>query len=111
MTRGAISSTHKAVQLYYRTLEDYAKENIHHETAVRSAFQNLLADTARMHGWLLIPELGERSSRLVWQHNRGQATIATTRKSVSAGLTRCSLRGGHPGPFAQVALTCRTAPY
>src|SRR5438552_1060343 len=57
MTKTSIGPTHKFVQAYYRTLEAYTTQNIYHETAVRSAFQNLLADSARTHGWMLIPEL------------------------------------------------------
>ena len=40
----------KPLQNYYRDLEGFAEQNITHETAVRSAFQNLLADTARAYG-------------------------------------------------------------
>ena len=57
MIKASIGPTHKLVQTYYRTLEDYSAQRVHHETAVRSAFQNLLADSARTNGWMLIPEL------------------------------------------------------
>ncbi len=34
----------------------YAQQGVEHEGAVRSAFQNLLAETGRRVGWTLIPE-------------------------------------------------------
>ncbi len=46
-----------AVKKYYAAMEEYAKAGVQHETAVRSAFQNLLSDTAKKRGWQLIPEL------------------------------------------------------
>ncbi len=52
-----IKPTHRSVKAYYETLKGYAGQDISHETAVRSAFQNLLADVAKLHGWTLIPEL------------------------------------------------------
>jgi hypothetical protein len=55
----------KPVQNYYRDLSGFAEQNITHETAVRSAFQNLLADTARTYDWMLIPELGKQGLRRV----------------------------------------------
>ena len=53
----AIKPTHKAVAVYYEALKAYAGQNVSHETAVRSAFQNLLAETGKLHKWTLIPEL------------------------------------------------------
>ena len=52
-----IKPTHRSVKAYYETLKRYAGQDVSHETAVRSAFQNLLADVAKLHGWTLIPEL------------------------------------------------------
>ena len=45
---------HKAVKSYYAALATYADQIARHEGAVRSAFQNLLSDTGRKHGWTLI---------------------------------------------------------
>lgn len=52
----AVKPTHKAVKAYYETLKNYGTLYVEHETAVRSAFQTLLADAARSHGWTLVPE-------------------------------------------------------
>ncbi len=51
--------TKKDAQLdaYYQTLSEYAEHNATHEGAVSTAFQSLLADTARRHHWTLIPQL------------------------------------------------------
>jgi predicted helicase len=65
MTRRDPTTLSKTLQNYYRDLEAFAKQNITHETAVRSAFQNLLADTARAYDWMLIPELGKKGARRI----------------------------------------------
>ena len=57
-----IKPAHKAVVAYYHTLEQYSGQRVEHELAVRSAFQNLLAETAKPHGWMLIPELIKKVS-------------------------------------------------
>src|ERR1700730_8534 len=62
MPSGAvIKATHKAIQAYYQTLEGYGAHHVEHETALRSAFQNLLAETAKSHRWTLIPEQSIRA--------------------------------------------------
>ena len=48
---------------YYAALEAYEKQGVTHEGALRSAFQNLLAETGRRTGWTLIPELASGSIR------------------------------------------------
>src|ERR1700724_3119441 len=52
-----ITATHKkAIEHYYRELAAYYEHKVTHETAVRSAFQNLLAAFAQSANWILIPE-------------------------------------------------------
>src|SRR5205823_7559842 len=52
-----ITTTHKkAIDHYYKELAAYQEKNVTHETAVRSAFQNLLAAFAQSANWVLIPE-------------------------------------------------------
>ena len=53
----------KDIKDYYAALEAYGKQGITHEGALRSAFQNLLAETGRRTGWTLIPELASGSIR------------------------------------------------
>src|SRR3989440_2694524 len=52
-----ITATHKrAIDHYYQELTAYQTHKVTHETAVRSAFQNLLATFAQSANWTLIPE-------------------------------------------------------
>ncbi len=52
-----ITATHKkAVDQYYHELAAYSEQDVTHETAVRSAFQSLLAVYAPSANWMLIPE-------------------------------------------------------
>ena len=60
--------THKPVKDYYAALERFARLGITHESAVRAAFQALLASCARQCGWTLVPEFalsGRRGKRIV----------------------------------------------
>ena len=45
-----LKPTHKAVKGYYAALARYADQSVGHEGALRSAFQNLLAETGRKVG-------------------------------------------------------------
>ena len=67
-----IKPTHKLVRQYHETLEAYNRQGVQHELALRSAFQNLLTDSARLHGWTLIPEL---SAKVGGQTVRPDATL------------------------------------
>jgi len=51
-----LKPTHKAVAAYYASLAKFAKLGVKHETAVRSAFQELLEHCARQFDWKLVPE-------------------------------------------------------
>jgi len=53
----SIKPTHKAIKTYYQRLQTYRDERVEHEGEVETAFQQLLADTARSHGWTLLPKL------------------------------------------------------
>jgi hypothetical protein len=56
-----VKATHKAILTYYQTLQAYREHDVGHETALRSAFQNLLAEIAKTRRWLLVPEQSNRS--------------------------------------------------
>jgi predicted helicase len=60
-SRGLISPTHRSVHKYYETLEALRKQDVDNEMSVRSAFEFLLAETAKLRGWTLVPELSEKS--------------------------------------------------
>jgi predicted helicase len=51
-----LKPTHKAVAAYYDSLAQFEKLGIKHETAVRSAFQELLETCGRQFDWKLVPE-------------------------------------------------------
>ncbi len=54
-TRAALKPNHKAIQTYYETLRTYADQHVEHEGALETAFSQLLHNTAKPHGWTLIP--------------------------------------------------------
>lgn len=56
-TTGTIKPTHKALQSYYAALQAYSDQQVTHEGAVETAFQQLLGETAKSHGWSLVPKL------------------------------------------------------
>lgn len=47
---------HKAIQQYYKALDEYRGQGVRHEGALETAFSRLLADTARLQGWTLVPK-------------------------------------------------------
>ncbi len=53
---GSIKPKHKAIAEYHQALRAYSDQHVTHEGALETAFQRLLADTARGHGWFLIPK-------------------------------------------------------
>jgi hypothetical protein len=52
-----VKPTHKSIQAYYDSLHAYGEQKVSNESALRSAFQNLLAETGKTQGWTLVPEL------------------------------------------------------
>ncbi len=58
-----LKPTQKPIQNYYAALRQFEELGVRHETAVRSAFQNLLAHCARQHNWTLVPEWEIRRPR------------------------------------------------
>ena len=51
-----IKPAHKSVATYYATLKELDSQNVSHEMGLRRAFQQLLAETAKLHDWTLITE-------------------------------------------------------
>ena len=56
-----VSPSHACIRNYYQELEQYRGHGVTHEGALRTAFQNLLADTLPQ-GWSLSPEYGMKGS-------------------------------------------------
>src|SRR6266566_1959264 len=96
-----VTAAHKrAIDTYYKELSAYQDKNVTHETALRSAFQNLLAVFAQSASWTLIPEQrlanGKRPDgtlrdafnlpRGYWEAKDTKDDLATEiRKKISAG--------------------------
>jgi hypothetical protein len=59
--RGPITPHHRAIREYYGNVAALRHHHIFNEMNVRSAIESLLADTARLKGWTLIPELSGKS--------------------------------------------------
>jgi predicted helicase len=57
-----IKPADKAIKTYYEALQAYQRQDVEHETALRSAFQNLLEQTGRRFAWTLIPELSDTAA-------------------------------------------------
>ncbi len=53
-----LKATHKVVKDYYKEIHALSQIGVSHETAVKSAFANLLRYTARQFKWILIEEYG-----------------------------------------------------
>ena len=58
-----LKPTHKPVKSYYAALDQFARLDVTHETAVRGAFQGLLEHCARQCRWTLVPEFGVSTGR------------------------------------------------
>jgi hypothetical protein len=56
-----LKPTHKAVVVYYDNLAKFEKLGIKYETAVRSAFHELLEHCARQFDWKPVPEYALKS--------------------------------------------------
>lgn len=52
----SLKPTHKPVRAYYTALKEYEQLGVKHETAVKTAFQDLLVSCGRQFEWTLIPE-------------------------------------------------------
>jgi hypothetical protein len=57
MTPSALKPSHKAIVAYHAKLREYAGQGVGHETGLTPAFHNLLDETARPRGWLLVDQL------------------------------------------------------
>ena len=61
VSRGPITPAHRSVRKYYEQVAALRDQRVLNEMNVRSAFEFLLADTARTKGWTFIPELSGKS--------------------------------------------------
>lgn len=59
--RVEISPAHRVIREYRRAMEELRAQGVEHELGLRPAFQNLLHDSARLHGWSFIAEQEARA--------------------------------------------------
>jgi hypothetical protein len=57
MTSPQLKPTHKAIQAYHAKIREYDAGQVGHESGRSPAFHNLLEETAKPHGWLLVDQL------------------------------------------------------
>ena len=64
MTRRSVEITpnHPVIREYQRSLEAIRSQGIEHEMGLRRAFETLLSQSATLHNWTLISELGTRTT-------------------------------------------------
>jgi hypothetical protein len=60
-TYGLVAPTHRAIRKYYEQVAALRDQRVLNEMSVRSAFEFLLADTAKLKGWTFIAELSGKS--------------------------------------------------
>src|SRR5689334_12978382 len=58
---GLIAPTHRSIRKYYENAAALRQQRVFNEMNVRSPFEYLLADAAKLKGWTLIPELAGRA--------------------------------------------------
>ncbi|MGD0497123.1 MAG: hypothetical protein ABSC23_01680 [Bryobacteraceae bacterium] len=57
----AISPSSPLIREYHRSLAALRSQGVEHELGLRRPFENLLADTARQHGWQFVAESGSQA--------------------------------------------------
>jgi len=60
--QSVISPHHRAIRRYYASLQAFRDQNVESELNLRPAFEFLLTDTAKLHGWTLVPELSQKTA-------------------------------------------------
>jgi predicted helicase len=57
-----ISPAHPLIREYHRSLAALRAQGVENELGLRRPFENLLADSARLHGWRFVAEYGAKSA-------------------------------------------------
>jgi hypothetical protein len=56
-----ISPAHPLIREYQRSLAALRGQGVENELGLRRPFENLLADSARLHGWRFVAECGAKA--------------------------------------------------
>ena len=95
--RAGLAAKPQDIRDYHAALDAYAEQGVTHEGAVRSAFQNLLAETGRRAGWTLIPEWSIRPDGTFRDEcflNRGYWEAKDTRDRLETEIEKKSAKLG-----------------
>ncbi len=103
--RALISPTHRAIRDYYAAREAHVAQRVFNELNVRSAFERLLHDTGRLHGWTLVAELPSKSGDAVIRPDgtfrdsnslpRGYREAKDTKDNLDTEIKKKSAKGYH----------------
>jgi len=101
--QSVISPNHRSIRQYYENLRAIQNQHVLNEMNVRSPFEFLLADTAKIRGWVLIPELSGRSGDTLVRPDgtmrdsnslpRGYWEAKDTKDDLNAEIKRKAARG------------------
>ena len=83
---GLVAPAHRSIRKYYEQVAALRDQRVLNEMSVRSPFEFLLADTAKLKGWTFIPELSGKSGGALI---RPDGTLRD-RNSVPRGYPRSS---------------------
>lgn len=99
-----MAASHPAIKRYYQAIKELGHQGVSHELGMRRAFEQLLAETARVHDWTLVSEDSIRTStgavirpdgtlRDQWQLSRGWWEAKDTADNLDAEISRKRQRG------------------
>jgi hypothetical protein len=57
----SVSPSHPLIREYHRSLAELRSQGVEHELGLRRSFENLLAGSARLHGWQYVAESGAKA--------------------------------------------------
>ncbi len=57
----SVSPSHPLIREYHRSLAELRSQGVEHELGLRRPFENLLAGSARLHGWQYVAESGAKA--------------------------------------------------
>jgi len=66
---GLIPPTHRSIRKYYEHVSALRDQGVLDEMSVRSPFESLLQETARLKDWTFITELSGRSGGAIIRHD------------------------------------------
>ena len=62
----SVSPSHPLIREYHRSLAELRSQGVEHELGLRRPFENLLAGSARLHGWRYVAESAPRPAAIAY---------------------------------------------